>query len=210
MERGWYARAMLRFPLTLALVFAVACGGDDDASDANVTSDADATFDAPASDADTTDADTTDADTTDADTIDADTTDADTTDAPLPTDLGPVDCVTNSDCPGASTTCTVSAPGGVCFSCSDNIDCPDVLYCDDESYFTCFRGCADDDDCSDGKYCSTISSRCLVRSCSSDPCPYPYVCNASSFCERPHCSGGTCPAPMTCNVASDYCIEPAL
>lgn len=116
--------------------------------------------------------------------------------------LGPVDCRSNTDCPGIST-CNVIAPGGICTGCGTDNDCPAALSCGPVG--ACIRDCSSDADCSLGKRCG-VTGRCLARTCSiGTPCPEPYVCG-NNQCRRPACPTNTCPAPLTCLAGT--CVEP--
>lgn len=173
----------------------VACGGDDGGTTVDAP-----TADAPASD----DGSPGDAPLTDGPAIADAATDASAPDGPL-TNLGPVDCRVEADCPGLSS-CNVSAPGGVCNGCGSDNDCPTGTSCGQVG--ACVRDCVNDGDCSAGKRCLTGSGVCAIRQCSAQsPCPAPYVC-VGTLCQRPPCgSGGSCPAPMTCG-ATNICVEP--
>lgn len=113
--------------------------------------------------------------------------------------LGPVQCRSDADCPGSAMICNTTAPGGVCWGCKKNSDCPTGTTCatDVEG---CVRGCSSDADCSAGLRC--IEGECLARIC---PCPAGYACGMDNRCERPRCSGGTCPDGFECRAGT--CME---
>lgn len=123
---------------------------------------------------------------------------------PPPLDAGysQVQCRSAPDCPGQST-CTVTAPGGVCNGCGSINDCPSGTDCG--TFGACTRDCTVDADCGGALRC-TGNGLCAIRSCSaSNPCPAPYLCGTSNLCQRPTCGSG-CPAPFTC--VGTVCVEP--
>lgn len=124
-------------------------------------------------------------------------------DAPAASMLGPVDCGGTRTCPGISS-CSVTAPGGVCNGCGSDTDCPTGTTCGQAG--ACVRDCTTDAQCSAGKRCNT-QGLCVLRACSAQVlCPAPYDCSGN-FCRRPACGpGNTCPGTMTC--AAGVCIEP--
>ncbi len=119
--------------------------------------------------------------------------------------LATVQCRTNADCPGQST-CTTTAPGGVCNGCGSSADCPGATDCG--SFAACVLSCTTDPDCGGARRCTT-AGLCAIRTCSpTTACPAPYVCSSatgSGLCQRPACAGG-CPAPLTCT--GTVCVEP--
>lgn len=123
----------------------------------------------------------------------------------MQSDFGPVDCETSADCLNA-TTCTQSAPGGICNGCGVEADCDTDFSC---FVGACVRDCQNDTECSAGKRCTPGTGRCILRNCSGTPCPAPYTCGDSNFCERPACgANNSCTMGFTCNVAAQLCIEP--
>jgi hypothetical protein len=175
-----------------------ACGGDDGGGDGDLD------VDAPVVDAPSEDSIGHDGHPDGLEPIRDAATDATMLDGPL-TNLGPVDCRVEADCPGLSS-CTVTAPGGVCNGCGTDNDCPTGTTCGE--FGACVRDCTTDAQCSAGKECRPSSGLCAIRQCSVQPCPYPYVCNGINQCARPACgTGGTCPTPMTCG-SGNICVEP--
>jgi hypothetical protein len=182
-------RRLLAFGLVLLVA---ACGGDDGGASVDAPVDAVWIDDGAPGDG-----------PIDSASIDGASTDASGVDG-TPTNLGPVDCRVEADCPGLSS-CTVTAPGGVCNGCGTDDDCPTGTTCGQVG--ACVRDCNTDAECSVGKRCNQ-NGQCVIRQCSvSVQCPAPYVCGGS-LCQRPACGvGGTCPAPMTCGTGN-ICVEP--
>ena len=107
-------------------------------------------------------------------------------DAPIASMLGPVDCGGTRSCPGISS-CSATAPGGVCNGCGSDNDCPAGTTCGQAG--ACVRDCTTDAQCSVGKRCNA-QGLCVLRACSAQVlCPAPYVCSGN-FCRRPACGPG--------------------
>lgn len=115
--------------------------------------------------------------------------------------LSLVQCHQGRRCPGAST-CTTTAPGGVCNGCGSDADCPAGTTCG--NFAACVRDCQRDADCGGALRCTSMGL-CAIRTCSATTaCPAPYVCSGT-LCQRPSCDGG-CPSQMTCS--GTVCVEP--
>jgi hypothetical protein len=125
---------------------------------------------------------------------------------PCPVETRPAgQCATSADCPGLST-CTASAPGGICNGCGSIDDCPDAA--DECSEFgSCARTCTVDSQCPRGQECSGIGL-CRISGCVEGACPDPaFGCSTGGLCERVACPvGDECPAGTTCTEGR--CIEP--
>lgn len=115
--------------------------------------------------------------------------------------LSRVQCHQGRRCPGTST-CTATAPGGVCNGCGSDTDCPAGTTCG--NFAACVRDCQRDADCGGALRCTSMGL-CAIRTCSATTaCPAPYVCSGT-LCQRPSCDGG-CPSSMTCS--GTVCVEP--
>ncbi len=182
---------MTRWFVFSFLLLSIACGDDGGATDA-----APGAFDSRAAE---------DASTT----IDAapGTPDGPSADAKPSTNFGPVDCRTTADCL-SPTTCTQSAPGGICGGCGNENQCASYASCP-AGIGACVRDCTVDGDCSAGKRCAPGTGRCILRNCSSTPCPAPYACGNTNFCQRPACgANNSCTMGFTCDTSSQICMEP--
>lgn len=187
------------------LLFGLGCGTMSPAVDAGLVLVVDAGADAGSvvMDSGLADSGIGDAGVVDAGVPDAGVT---TSDAGASVDAGTlglslVQCHSGRRCPGAST-CTATAPGGVCNGCGSDTDCPSGTTCG--NFAACVRDCQRDADCGGALRCTTMGL-CAIRTCSATTaCPAPYVCSGT-LCQRPSCDGG-CPSAMTCS--GSVCVEP--
>ena len=104
------------------------------------------------------------------------------------------DCLAGNENAG----CNRLIPGGSCFGCFDDEDCPGPAECN-LGYGTCITPCDDDTSCPPGLRC-TVAGRCGAERCESGRCPDPrFGCSASGQCERSSCTDdAACPVGTVC------------
>lgn len=194
--------------LVLGVLFAIACDGPSEATDAGSMRDASHGDDGGTADGAVARDGGRDASATpdaggdgghareDGGTLDAGARDAGAI------QLGDVACRSNAEC-ASGQVCDLGAPGGRCQGCAGEGSCNAGYEC---TFGTCLLECSGDGDCNIGMRCANFaeSRYCRPRTC--DDCPAPYVCSAGG-CARPSCAAGEpCPAPLVC--AGTHCVEP--
>ena len=109
-------------------------------------------------------------------------------------------CAQNEDCPEGNENggCNRFIPGGSCFGCLDDEDCPGTAECN-LGYGTCITPCDDDTSCPPGLRC-TVAGRCGAVRCENGQCPdQRFGCSGSGQCERISCVDETsCPRGTVC------------
>ena len=109
-------------------------------------------------------------------------------------------CAQSRDCRAGNENagCNRLIPGGSCFGCLDDEDCPGPAECN-LGYGTCITPCDDDTSCPPGLRC-TVAGRCGAERCERDRCPDPrFGCSESGQCERSSCTDdAACPVGTVC------------